>query len=420
MMLTGLSSLAVRLGGLLSTFLLGVLLARLLGPGNYGIYGAVVAASALAMTLSHLGTYQLAVRELSVRASRSDWVGARTIALQFLVVAGSASIFLGLASILGAMFGFGPASRELYYVILGAILTVLLTISTLLASELRGLGALIKGQFFEFLGRPVLSLAGLLLIIAIAFSVPAIWALWLQIAAAALALIVSAAWLGRALPRDGGTSATKRNFSWLKAALPLGAVDLLRQLDGSYGILLMAVFAPAADVGIFRVAIACAALLGMPAAALHMILAPKVARLHAAGERLELQTILRESSAALLIILLPVTLLVGLFGEPVIVTVFGPAYAGAATPLFIFACAQTVICFFGMGPVLLAMADNEWHLIKIYLGSVVAAMAAAVPLVMLFGANGAAFAQIISFGAIGFFSWRFARRTLGLELTFFK
>ena len=47
LVVSGISSLALRLGGLAASFELGVILARALGPAEFGIYGLVIAVSAL-------------------------------------------------------------------------------------------------------------------------------------------------------------------------------------------------------------------------------------------------------------------------------------------------------------------------------------------------------------------------------------
>ena len=60
---SGLWSLVLRVAGLVSGFALGVLLARMLGPAQFGIYGLVTTVAAVGMTIAQLGTPQLAVRE---------------------------------------------------------------------------------------------------------------------------------------------------------------------------------------------------------------------------------------------------------------------------------------------------------------------------------------------------------------------
>jgi hypothetical protein len=46
------------------------------------------------------------------------------------------------------------------------------------------------------------------------------------------------------------------------------------------------------------------------------------------------------------------------------------------------------------------------------------AVLAAIPLVIAFGAAGAAAAMIISNGLVGFFSWRYGKSRLGVDSTF--
>src|SRR5215204_734878 len=68
----GALSLALRIFGLLASFLMGVLLARILGPADYGIYGLITTLVGLAMTAGVFGTPHLAVRDLSIFAARGD------------------------------------------------------------------------------------------------------------------------------------------------------------------------------------------------------------------------------------------------------------------------------------------------------------------------------------------------------------
>src|SRR6185369_6410152 len=58
---SGFSSLALRVAGMICTFGLGVILARTLGPAEFGIYGLVIAVATLTGAVAQLGTPQLAV-----------------------------------------------------------------------------------------------------------------------------------------------------------------------------------------------------------------------------------------------------------------------------------------------------------------------------------------------------------------------
>jgi len=417
-LLSSLSSLALRIAGLASTFLLGVVLARALGPASYGIYGLVTSLAALAMNAALLGTPQLAVREMAVRSARADWPGAWALARNFLTATSLASLALGIVAVTGAYLFGGSDPRAPGLSAIGAVLAAAMSVTALAAAELRGLGQLFKGQFMDIVGRPAaaLLLTGAVLVAGIRLT--SAGALWIQLVVSVVAAAVSLGWISRAMNRGKDAEAPSAGWRWLKAALPLGVVDVLRQFDGTYGIILVGLLATAPDLGIYRVAVASTVLVSMPVTILHVILAPTVSRHYRFGEHAELQRLLRTASASMCAVLVPMLVVLVLFGRPLVLLVFGNVYADAWLPLTVLCAAQVVLGFFGMGPILLAMADSERHLTLIYLVAVSAGMVAAALLIPGFGALGAAAAQVLSTGTVAVLSGRFARRRLGLGTTF--
>jgi O-antigen/teichoic acid export membrane protein len=270
----------------------------------------------------------------------------------------------------------------------------------------------------DIFGRPALAFIACLAIVLAGFTLTATDALWIQVSAALVAAIISLFWIRRAIPNHTGPVQTIPKTAWFSAALPLGAVDILRQLDGSYGIILIGWFASDIELGLFRVAVACVIVVAMPVTILHVILAPTVARLYNLAQTDELQRLLSWTSAALVVMVIPIAIASYFIGRPAIELVFGAAYRDSWLPLFLLCLAQLVFAFFGMGPILLAMCEGERELIKIYVVSVGLGMIAAAPLIAMFGASGAAVAQIVSFWSIGLLSRRHARKALGVDVTF--
>lgn len=413
----GLSSLALRLAGLLSTFALGVVLARSLGPAEYGVYGLVVTISAIAMTIGLVGTQQLAVRELSVRSSVGDWPGVRFLIRQFGLVTFAVLFLLGIVAVATA-FALAPAGDPApQLTALGALLALATAFTALTAAELRGLGAMIQGQAMDLAVRPAAAFLLILLVVLAGRPLNASGALAIQVLVAAIAVGISLSWVRKAIPMQSRTGEPVR-IAWLGTAIPLLLVELLRQLDGAYGMILVAWFATAEELGIFRVALSCAVVVGLPVSIFHIIQAPAVSKHYKFGETAQLQEILSITSAWVVALVAPITLAAWLIGRPAIVVVFGESYADAWLPLFILCLAQLAYGYFGMGPVMVAMCEGERQLIKIYLVSVGLGLAAALPLVRAFGASGAAAATIVSIGLIGFLSWRYGRSRLGVDCTF--
>lgn len=410
---SGLWSLVLRVAGLVSGFALGVLLARMLGPAEFGIYGLVTTVAAVGMTVAQLGTPQLAVRELSVRAANSDWSGARALVRQFGLAVALAGGAIALLAIVGGALA-GASRFDLMLIAEGTVLTVLTAYTGLLAAELRGLGALLKGQSMDISVRPALTFLIVGALLLAGRQMNAAIALTIQNGAALAAVAVSAYWLRQAMP---ATRPAAPISGWLRAALPLGAVDVLRQFDGSYGVILVGWLSTGVELGVFRVAVACAVLAAMPVTIFHILLAPTLARLHASDDRRELQRLLRWTAAAMMAIMLPIAIGAWLAGKPLIAWIFGAPYADAWLPLFLLTLAQLIYALFGMGPILLAMCDGERDLIRIYLIAVGAAVAAAIPMTLAWGGAGAAAAPMISAILIGAMSRRYARRELGVEIT---
>jgi len=413
---SGFWSLALRLSGLVSGFLIGVLLARVLGPTEFGIYGLVTTMAGLGMTVVQLGTPQLAVRELSVRANRADWIGVGTIVRQFAFAVAIASAVIGLLSLVGAL-ALKVSNTELNLVVQCAILTSLTAFTGLLAAELRGLGALLKGQSMDIAVRPLLTFLIVGALLLAGSQMDALLALTIQNAVTLGAVAISVLWLKQVLPVQPHGAEVASPIPWVRAALPLGAVDVLRVFDGSYGVVLVGWISSGADLGVFRVAVACAVLAAMPVTIFHILLAPTVSRLHKSPNKEELQKLLSWTAVAMTAIMLLVAVAAWFLGRPLIALVFGVAYANAWLPLFLLTLAQLIYALFGMGPILLAMCDGERDLIRIYAIAISAAVALAIPMTFRWGGAGAAAGPLVSASLIGWMSRRYARRELGVEIT---
>jgi O-antigen/teichoic acid export membrane protein len=197
------------------------------------------------------------------------------------------------------------------------------------------------------------------------------------------------------------------------------AVDLLRNLGGTYGVVMMGWLDDDVALGMFRVAFACNIVVALPVTILHVILAPNVAQLYKENRKQELQRLLSLTSAAMVAMVTPITVAAYLIGRPAIELVFGTEYGPAWLPLFYLCVAQLVYGLFGMGPILLSMCEGERKLFTIYVVATVAGVVAAYPLIVLHSATGAAIAMIVSNALIAFFSWNVGRTDLGVDSTFF-
>lgn len=170
----------------------------------------------------------------------------------------------------------------------------------------------------------------------------------------------------------------------------------LRQLRQRLDIVLLAGVLPAAALGHYQLArrIGEAALrLGRP---LGQVTYPEFARLVARGDRARLRRLLIWSSlglsAALLVVLAPVALQM----DRLLPLVFGPAFAGAADSVTLMAAAMALyMAGLTSGPALMALG-RDWAMTVISGATTLAFFAALVPVARLWGAEGAAAAQLVA------------------------
>ena len=411
----GLWSLGVRGAGILISLAVGIVLARHLGPEQLGSYGVVIALVMLVSVVAQVGLPTLAVREISVANEYLQFPLLRGALFAFGGVV--ASLSCGLAAVLIVIVLVYPVlfGSDANIYILAAPLIPFYALTSLIAAEIRGLGGLVVGQSFDTLVRPTIFLA-----LAVGLSTFAAFdsrlAILLSGVAAAITLIIGIIFLTRALPPDIHCQRSEFNLpSWKKAAVPLALIDYLGQIDGSYGILLVGILASDRSAGYFRLAFSMALFLAAPIAILHMIMAPTLARLSAAGDHRQTQKALSVSSATMFALMAFTYVIIAAEGRLAITLVFGAQYSDAWSTLMLLSLGYLISAFFGVGGILLGMSGGERQLTRALAISVTVSIIAAVPLGVTFGAEGVATASALGVAIQNLIIWRWLKRERQLD-----
>jgi O-antigen/teichoic acid export membrane protein len=157
------------------------------------------------------------------------------------------------------------------------------------------------------------------------------------------------------------------------------------------------------------------AIAAIPNSVTHVILAPTLARLHAAGNLGGLRSVLTSTARIMFAVQCAGVGAIAVTGDWLIRFCFGDAFAPALTPLLILTAAQAVSGFFGLGWVLLAMSSEEKPLARCFSLAAVVSLATAIPLVWLWGASGAALSAVLGTLTGNMLAWRSVGRTAGLD-----
>lgn len=411
-------SVILRVVAMGATMATSVVLARALGPAAFGTYAYVFAIVTLLALPSQVGIPTLLIRETAKAQAQQAWPrlkGLWTWATRTIVVT---SVFSALiASVLIVLRG-GRADNELRWTLAaGMVLVPLIALGNARGAALNGLRLIVRGQLPESVIRPLLLVmfVGLAWMAGGQMSAPVAMA-WHALAAA-IAFVIGAAILWRARPAGlaGVAADTSHSGDWWRAALPLALVSGLQVAGSQADILLLGVFRPETDVGVYKVATSAAALAIFGLQTASLVLAPHIARLHGLGDRSKLQRLASVGALAGVALTLPVFVGFAVGGKWLIALLYGPAYTGAYAPLLILAAGQTLNACFGLNAALMSMTGHERDAVRWLTFSASSTIVLGLVLIPVFGMTGAALACCFSMAVWNVAFWRVVLKKVGID-----
>ena len=416
----GVGSVLVRVASLLIGLLSVAILARILGPEQYGIYAYVIVLVSLVSIPMHPGLSQLVVRETARGLAASDWPIIRgvwrwaitsTLGLSCLIVIVSAGIAFAFRNQID-----GHAIRTLMG---GLVLMPIVVLIAIFGSAVRGLGHVVAGLIGEQILRN-----SLLVVLVIAFvlvasaqELDATSAMVINVLASSIALFLGASILRAYRPGQIGRTHERklRIQAWTAAAWPLAFVASMQIINQHADIIMLGIFQSSREVGIYKVVVSGAMLVVFGLQAVNTVVAPYFAKLHKTNDERRLQKLVSASSMASLAMSLPIVIVFIVFGEIILRTVFGTEYVLGYLPLAILSIGQLANSFFGPVGYLLNMTGHERDTAR---GVAIAAacnILLNLTLIPKYAMSGAAAATAISLSVWNVLLWRSARMRLGIN-----
>lgn len=398
------------------SFLVGVQLARYLGPEDYGIYGVAISVVAIASVAVTFGVPPLATREAALAVAREEWSSLKGVLRWSAAAVGGALLVLVL--IAGAVLylvptGLGEGARKVAFATLALLPVYALT--SLVGAAMRGTGSLVGGQTLDGVLRPAF-LSALLLAAYWAGTVDAARALLLHFVAGLITLGIGTVWLLSSVPAPArGVKAKSTAGRWLRGALPMGVTDLLRVLEAHFVLIVLASMVPADEVGVFRVAMGTAVFVMLPYALFGTIAVPVVARLSTDDHLGRLQRFAATVAVLVSGSVAGIAALLWFGGLPLIRFVFGAEYAGAWAILMVLCLGQLAVAATGISAGALNARGHERLVTIAFATSLVVGLLMAVVLIQLFGAIGAAWATVIAAVVRSVMLHRWTRLRVGID-----
>jgi O-antigen/teichoic acid export membrane protein len=336
-----------------------ILLARWMGPSQYGLYSFAIAWMILLAYPATLGLPGAAVRFMAQYAAADDWqhvVGFMKVSSWLAFGCGALVATLAIGAVLLFKSHLDPAYVEPTIVALAGIPIVALTIVR--SESIRGLGWLALAWGPYQLGQPLFLLVVTAIILAVAMQLTATMAVGASIVAYAASLI--AQW-GIVHGRLGTRSSVEHRIQlgpWLGVAASFFWISLANMTLLQAGVIVVGIFLKPHDVAIYSAAAATSGLAALPTYAAVALGAPKFATLHAQHRRPELQALFTNIVRLTFWPSLAIAVIFVAFGS-LVLRLFGPGFEQGYPVLLILTFGQLVIAFLGPVANLLNMTGHH-------------------------------------------------------------
>jgi len=323
---------------LISTFLLRIILARWLGPSDFGLFSLIYVIQSIAILISNFGIQHAIIKHSAEFIDNQSeisiiYTSGLIISLVFSVFSGALLVLLSnfIADVFNVI--------ELGY--LCKILALLLPFSTLLENTLGLFNGLRKMKTYAILIalRSFLMLLFSLVLVKLGFGVQgAIFGIILSVF---ISVILSLKFAKRYI-KFKVKKFIQSSKKLVLFGIPIFGSNVANELASRADLLLIGYFLSESQVGYYAVAVSVSMLFLLVPQAIQKITFPASSEFWSNSNYQALQGMINKSMKYSACILLPMGLGVGFFSREIILTVFGINYKDAVMPLCILLIARVI------------------------------------------------------------------------------
>lgn len=412
-------SFVVKILGAAIAFGLHILLARLLGVSQYGIYVYAITWLNILAILCLLGFHTSLVRFIAAYKAQEKWGLLRGIvhrSTQFVVIF---SLLIG--GIAGIVVWFlrsriGHDQAATFGVAL--ILLPVLALVRLREASLRALKRVVLSSLPDRIIRPLL-LAAILsgLYLYLRQPLQATQAMAINLIAVFAALVIGTLWLVKQLPeqvRDAQPIYAHRE--WLRVSLPLLLVAGMAMVLNQTDIIMLGAIRGSDEAGIYSAASRISSLVVFALMAINAILAPMVSELYHTGRMEELQRIVTLAARVIFAFTLMFSIILVVFGKFAL-SLFGAEFVVTYVPLLILLCGQIVNALAGSVGLIMTMTGHQNQAGAIFAVSAAVNIILNALLIPLMGLVGAAISTAVTMVLWNITMLVYVQRRLGINST---
>ncbi len=336
-----------------------IILARLLGADQYGLYRLTLSVANIAVVLAVFGLDTALLRYIAIQVGRGDERG----------VWGTLQIGLGLTTLLSVLTGtllyafafqiadhlFGEP-RIVFLLKIASLIIPFLTLSEVLVWALRGFRRMDRPAIAQFVAQPIVRLLLVLGLLWTDFdAVLAIITFGLADLAASLLLLYY-------LNQEFSLIRSFRQASHelreiLNFSIPVWLSEMMFKFQGNLQTLLIGSLGTVVGVGIFSVANQISLVSGEFSSSLNISAKPVIAELYDRGDLKQLGRIYQATNKWVVMFQMPVFLIMVLF-PAALLSIFGESFTDGAAALVVLAVAGLIRVGTGMGGIIIDMTGH--------------------------------------------------------------
>lgn len=326
------------------SFFISILLARLLGAPEYGVYSYVIAWIGLLILPATMGLDRLLVREVATHLTQAEWPVIKGLLLWANRTVLFTSVLLVLLVSIIVLFWFSPSDSLLTHTFLIALcLLPLSAINLLRKSTILGLHHIVTAQLPEMIIRPIsliLLMIGAYLLFDRQLNAP--WAMGLNVLATGIALVIGTWFLLKVLPQEVEDATPHyQALVWANMMLPMMFIGGMLVINWQIDILMLGALKGPEYVGIYNVARQGVQFITLIVASINTALGPTFARIYVERDLVQLQNIVTQSARAMIAAALPIASCLILFGYWFLL-IFGAGFVQGSLALTILSISQLI------------------------------------------------------------------------------
>lgn len=408
---------AIRILSAAIAFLSQIILARLMGEFEYGIFVFVWVLVILFGNLSCVGFHSAVIRflpEYQATSALAEIRGLTTTARVFALLSASAVAVLGFLGLW--LFGDRIEGYYLVPLYLGLFILPMIALGDVMDGTARAHGWPLSAMSPTFIVRPLLVLAFMVLATMVGEPHTARTAMVAAMAAVyvtTLSQFLVLTWRLRARYVRGPMRMEMGR--WLTVAVPIFLIDGFGFLLTNSDVVIVGFYLKPDDVAVYFAAAKTMALVHFVMFSIKAAAGPRIAGAMAARDRRQLADIAIESARWAF---WPSLVLGGLVlsAGPLLLSLFGAAFVGGWPLMAILFAGIMAKAFIGPAEILLTMAGQQTLCVILYAGALVANITLNLSLIPVFGLTGAAFATAGAMFVEAMLLHFAVRRTFGFAL----